>query len=98
MKAYAKITGSPIIGTAEFIPGTALIQADSWKRTGDGLAFEYEGGTEVDWDLQRSLTEQGKFTEVEWQGQRTATEQGKLLFVDKNGATWTADQIVLSVS
>lgn len=57
MKAVSP-TGSPIIGTSESIPGTAL--ASGFHRDKDqGLDFEHEGETEVFWDGQTTNTRGG---------------------------------------
>ncbi|MGH7972625.1 MAG: hypothetical protein ACREIC_28260 [Limisphaerales bacterium] len=50
--------GNEIIGTLDFIDGTALAEV---KIDTDGkLMLEYCGETQVDWDSQRTKTEDGE--------------------------------------
>lgn len=56
MYAYAP-NGSPILGTLEQLSGRAEISCDSFKKTGDGkVDFEWEGGTEIFYDDQVTVT------------------------------------------
>ena len=50
--------GNPIIGTLEFVEGVAL--ADITVSDNGELNLEYSGETEVDWDSQRTKTEEGE--------------------------------------
>lgn len=57
MKAVSP-DGNPIIGTMEFVEGVAL--ADTTISNNVELSVEYSGATEVDWDSQRTKTEEGE--------------------------------------
>lgn len=59
LKAYAP-NGIEIIGTKELVPGMAPIH--DWKRRDENgkLDFEWSGGTEMDWDNQRTVERDGK--------------------------------------
>ncbi len=60
MKAFAP-NGSQIIGTLENLTGRAEIVADTFTKAEDGtLEFEWEGGTEVFWDDQRTIERDGE--------------------------------------
>ena len=50
--------GNPIIGTLEFVEGVA--RADITIGDNGELNVEYSGETEVDWDSQRTTTEDGE--------------------------------------
>jgi hypothetical protein len=50
--------GNPIIGTLEFVEGVA--RADITIGDNGGLNVEYSGETEVDWESQRTKTENGE--------------------------------------
>ena len=79
MKAIAP-NGSPIIGTADLVPGNALIAGCSWFQDEDGnLAFEWKGETEMCWD--------GQYTRTD--------ERGKTVYVAEDGTEWPEDQIKL---
>jgi|ERR1051326_8512843 hypothetical protein len=78
MKAISP-TGSPIVGSADWVPGNALIEEGSWKWLPDGsFDFEWVGETVLCWD-----------------GQYTRARDGKDLYVDEDGEEWTADEIRL---
>ncbi len=78
MKALSP-SGAEIIGTADTIQATAIVQADTFTRNDNGsLSFDYTGESDVDWN-----------------SQRPHERDGKPLFIDENGARWTADQITL---
>jgi hypothetical protein len=57
MKAVSP-EGNPIIGTMEFVEGVAL--ADITISDNGELNMEYSGETEVDWNSQRTKTEEGE--------------------------------------
>ena len=57
MKAVSP-EGNPIIGTLEFVEGVA--RADVTVGDNGELNVEYSGGTEVDWNSQRTKTEAGE--------------------------------------
>lgn len=60
MKAYAP-NGSQIIGTLERLAGRAEITADSFKRAAGGtIEHEWEGGTEIFYDDQRTVQRDGE--------------------------------------
>ena len=50
--------GNPIIGTIEFVEGVA--RADVTIGDNGELNVEYSGETEVDWNSQRTKTEEGE--------------------------------------
>jgi hypothetical protein len=78
MKAISP-TGALIVGSADWVPGNALIEERSWKRLPDGsLDFEWVGETVLCWD-----------------GQYTKERDGKDLYVDEDGEEWTADEVRL---
>jgi hypothetical protein len=57
MKLFAP-DGTLIVSTKEVIPGTCDISYDNpVSRNADGtFSFEYTGGTDVDWDGQKTVT------------------------------------------
>jgi hypothetical protein len=57
MKAVSP-EGNPIIGTMEIVEGVA--RADVMVGDHGELNVEYSGETEVDWDSQRTKTEEGE--------------------------------------
>ena len=57
MKAINKITGSPIVGTADSVLATAWIS--NIARGPDGkITFDNDGGSEVHWDSQETRTDE----------------------------------------
>jgi hypothetical protein len=72
MKAYAP-NGQPIVGTVEIVPACAAVHDHSFSRNADGrLAFEFSGGSELDWGGQ--------------QPKRDAN--GERLFAAEDGSEW----------
>jgi hypothetical protein len=72
MYAYA-FDGSPIVSTKETIPGLCGIEEDSFGNGPGGVEFESAGGTNVDWDGQRTVSVNGQSIFVdeagrEWPG------------------------------
>lgn len=60
MRAFAP-NGSPILGTLEKLSGRAEITEDSYKKNPDGtLDFDYQGGTEIFYDDQETVVQEGK--------------------------------------
>ena len=53
-------TGHKIIGTRDLIPGTAIVQPDSFSLSGGLLEFAWGGETEVDWDHQHTIRQCGQ--------------------------------------
>ena len=86
MYAFAP-NGRPIIGTADLIPGNALIADGSFTRSWPGdvrdtkpeISFEYGGETDICWN-----------------GQYTKEESGETLYVADDGKEWRESEIVLS--
>jgi len=58
-QAYAP-DGTIIAGTADRLPGVAHIVGGSYEIGPDGLSFDYEGETRVDWNGQRPRCEGGE--------------------------------------
>lgn len=81
MNAYAP-NGMPILGTLERIEGRAEIQEGSFTRKRGKLTFEWQGGTEVFWDGQRTVEKKRKGELVK-------------VFLDEEGNEWTEDQITV---
>lgn len=62
MKAFAP-NGSQIIGTLEQLSGRAEIAADSFSKDpgiDGGVQFEWQGGTEIFYDDQETVVEDGE--------------------------------------
>lgn len=72
--------GTPITGTLEVLSGEAYTRDGSFYRGPDG-ALAFDHAGE---------------TEVFWDDQTTVTRNGKVVFIDRDGAEWTAAQVVLS--
>lgn len=79
MKAQAP-NGSLIVGTYEVVNGTAMINSESFERNADGsLRYEYAGGTEVDWDSQKTVTDHRLVR----------------MFVAEDGGIWSEDKVTI---
>lgn len=53
--------GTPIVSTYEKVFGTCSFAQDSVIQNADGtFDFDYEGGTDVDWDSQVTVTRKGQ--------------------------------------
>lgn len=59
MYAYS-FDGNPIVSTKETIPGLCGIEEDSFESGQGGIEFESGGGTNVDWDNQKTVTVNGQ--------------------------------------
>lgn len=87
-------TGSAIVGTFERLTGTALITTPIRKPDGT-IAFDWDGGTEVDWDLQETETFDGETVFVDeygnkWLGRELVNDNPKiwvLVVDDAKGGT-----------
>ena len=80
MYAYAP-NGAEILGTAEVVEAVALVQRGAYDRLPDGsIHIEYQGGSEVDWDSQKSRT----------------TDKGERIFVDATGMRWGESDLLLT--
>lgn len=72
-------TGADIVGTAELVPGVALLNNSDITRNSDGTyEFEWAGETKLDWD-----------------GQTTVTRRVHRVFVDDNGEEFTENELQL---
>lgn len=72
-------TGARILGTAETVPGVALIQnAQPIAGNPDGFTFEHEGETKIEWDAQE-----------------TRTLDGQRLWQDDTGSLWLERELKL---
>lgn len=79
MRAFAP-NGSEIVGTLERLSGRAEIAPGSFSaRDGGGVDFEWEGGTEIFYDDQETVT-----VENRWR-----------MFLAEDGGEWPENQIEL---
>ena len=70
--------GSKIVGTLERVPAVANIAADSLKRNAEGeVVYVYEGGTDLTWDEQETVTREGQTVFVDEDG--TEWLEGELI-------------------
>lgn len=70
MADYQSPNGSPIIGTSDIIPATALISGIDER----GLPI-YAGGSDVHWDCQETQTRNDKFVFVDEDGNTWTFDQ-----------------------
>jgi hypothetical protein len=68
MRMYSP-DGYIIVGTLESLQGCATINRDSFKEEGDGFAFDYSGTTEVWWNAQKTITQDGERLFVDENGE-----------------------------
>lgn len=60
-KAVNAKTGAEIVGRLEIVPGTALASEFTVSANGKALEPEFEGETNLDWDLQKpEMLKRGK--------------------------------------
>ena len=70
-------TGGEIIGTLEHMHGVAL--ASDYTRAGDGkISFEYDGGTDVNWDGQETVDRDGNRVFVDESGDEWTEDEIRL--------------------
>jgi hypothetical protein len=82
-------TGVAIKGTLELAPGIAMLDASSVKvgpgTDGNGeWLFDYQGGTEIDWDCQETTRRDGEIVFVDENDDEWLASQCSLIAVDSD--------------
>ena len=82
MYAINKHTGAQVRGTYERLHGLAEISEYSFRRDADGtIEFDHEGGTEIYWDDEITVRQDGKIVYLDVHGAEIT--QDDIVLVDK---------------